>query len=117
MSRGYAGPDDLFVIESGVPLGALGNRIFNLSPFTNVVTLGRQWRSSPPTCSLVDDVHLLGDGGGGDRVITVTMYTLMRARLHFSTAWNTFARRINERKETDEGEVINGKFASAFAKT
>ena len=107
MSRGYASPDDLFVIESGVPLGALGNRIFNLSPFTNVVTLDDNGGAVVDVL-LVDDVHLLGDGGGGDRVITGDHVHLDASAVALQHGFrNTFARRINERKETDEGEVIN----------
>ena len=107
MSRGYAGPDDLFVIESGVPLGALGNRIFNLSPFTNVVTLDDNGGAVVDVL-LGDDVHLLGDGGGGDRVITGDHVHLDASAVALQHGFrNTFARRINEGKETDEGEVID----------
>ena len=37
--RRHARPNDLLVIESRVPLGALSDRVFNFSPRANVVTL------------------------------------------------------------------------------
>ena len=105
--RRHARPNDLLVIESRVPLGALSDRVFNFSPRANVVAL------HDAGCAVVevflrDDVHLLRDGRCGDRVITRDHVNLDASAVALRHGFrNAFARRVNEREETDEGEVID----------
>ena len=107
VSRRHASPNNLLVVESGIPLFALFNRIFNFGPGTNIVTLDDAGAAVVEVL-LGDNVHLLGNGGGSDRVITSHHVNLdaSAVALHHSFR-HAFTRRIDEREQADEGKVVD----------
>lgn len=114
--------NDLFVIESCVLFGALSDRVFNFSLRANVVVF------YDVGCVVVevflrDDVYLFCDGCCGDWVIICDYVNFDVSVVVFCYGFrNVFARRVNEREEIDEGEVIDwevwfwflGKFEVIF---
>ena len=107
VSRRHASPDNLVVVKRPVPFGALFNRVGNFHPAADVVTLD-DGGAARVQVFLGDNVHLLGNRRGGDRVITSDHVNLDASTVALRDGFrDTFARRINQRHETDKREVIH----------